>query len=118
MLDEKSVYSVFKVSFATVEHSKRIYIPRQYATLTFDSIKNALDNRTLNTAHEITLERVDLVDVFKPYKTDFPSYRELRKVNMQNIPVRIISIKPLPITKMGLIRDHLATGNFVELNSI
>jgi len=95
LLDQKALLYIFRVAFPTVKHSRKVYIPRLYNFVTFDSIKRAYNDQTLNTTSPLILLKNETVS---SQKVQF-SYSALRQNGENRIPVRVISSRPLPVTK-------------------
>ncbi len=84
-----------KVAFPTVKHSRKVYIPKLYNFVTFDSIKAAYNEQTLNTTSPLVLLKNETVSSGNAYF----SYAALRQNGENRIPLRVISSRPLPATK-------------------
>jgi len=100
MLDQKALLYIFKVAFPTVKHSRKIYIPKLYNFVTFDSIKMAYNEQTLNTTTPLVLQKNETVSSQNAYF----SYAALRKNGENRVPLRVISSRPLPVTKSTKVR--------------
>jgi len=104
LLDQKALLYIFKAAFPTVKHSRKIYVPRLYDTLTFNNIQAALAEKTLNSALPIEMDKAEIMLTETPEKLSF-SYKDLRKIDRGKIPLRILSSHPLPCTATGFLQQ-------------
>jgi len=103
MLDQKPVSKLLPIVYPHIKHSKKIYIHRNYDSLTLSSIKEAYENQTINKVSPFSMQKV-----LEENKEEAPpTYKELRKKDDKKIPIRILSAESIPATKEGLLEGIL-----------
>jgi len=115
LLDQKALLYIFKAAFPTVKHSRKIFIPRIYDTLTFNNVQAALAEKTLNTTLPIEMDKAEILLTEKPQKLSF-SYKDLRKPDKEKVPLRILSSHPLPCTATGFLQQKAGIHRTQTIN--
>lgn len=115
LLDQKALLYIFKAAFPTVKHSRKIYIPRLYDTLTFNNIQAALAEKTLNSTLPIEMDKAEILLTESPEKLSF-SYKDLRRPQKEKVPLRVLSSHPLPCTATGFLQQKTGLHHAQTIN--